>query len=221
VGQVSNLSYEQLVDRLLASPAYGERWARPWLDLARYADSHGFQRDDLRDLWPYRDWVVRALNADLPFDQFTVEQVAGDLLPDGTLDQRVATGFHRCVTTNVEAGSDQEETRVNQVFDRVNTTATVWLGTTLECAQCHDHKYDPVSQKDNHRLFAFFNNTEKETDFTTAKAMAALRFTGPYMPLPGVVAEWKPAGPKADAPKKPRPPQTLVMKELPEPRATN
>ncbi len=212
-------AYERVVDRLLASAQYGERWARPWLDLARYADSHGFQRDDLRDVWPYRDWVVRALNADMPFDQFTIEQLAGDLLPDPTRDQLVATGFHRCVTTNVEAGSDQEDTRVNQVFDRVNTTATVWLGSTFECAQCHDHKYDPFSQKDYYRLFAFFNNTEKETDFTNPKAMAALKFTGPYLPLPALVPEWKPVGPKADAAaRKPRPAQTLVMRELPQPR---
>lgn len=213
-------AYEEVVERLLASPAYGERWARPWLDLARYADSHGFQRDDLRDLWPYRDWVVRALNADVPFDQFTIDQIAGDLLPDPTLDQLIATGFHRCVTTNVEAGSDQEEVRVNQVFDRVNTTATVWLGATLECAQCHDHKYDPFTQKEYYRLFAFFNNTQQETAFVNPKAMASLKFTGPYMPLPGGVPEWKPANPKAKEPKKPQPPQTLVMKELPQPRDT-
>jgi mono/diheme cytochrome c family protein len=119
-------AYERLVDRLLASPAFGERWARPWLDLARYADSHGFQRDDLREVWPFRDWVIRALNADMPFDQFTVEQLAGDLLPDATHDQQLATGFHRCTPTNVEAGSEPEETRVNQVFDRVNTTAAAF-----------------------------------------------------------------------------------------------
>jgi hypothetical protein len=185
-------AHERVVDRLLASPHYGERWARPWLDLARYADSHGFQRDDLRDLWPYRDWVIRAMNADLPFDQFTVWQLAGDLLPEGrdaggnpaNLDPLIATGFHRAAPTNVEAGTDQEEGRVNQVFDRVNTTAAVWLGTTLECAQCHNHKYDPFSQKDYYQLFAYFNHTPRETDFTTPKAMAALKFTGPYLELP-------------------------------------
>jgi mono/diheme cytochrome c family protein len=151
---------EHLVDELLASPQYGEKWARPWLDAARYADSHGFQRDDLRDLWPYRDWVIRALNADMPFDQFTVEQLAGDLLPEATEAQRIATGFNRCAPCNVEAGTDPEENRVNQVFDRVNTLGAVWLGTTLECAQCHDHKYDPVTQRDYYGLFAYFNNTE-------------------------------------------------------------
>ena len=177
-------AYERVVDRLLASPQFGERWARPWLDLARYADSHGFQRDDLRDIWPYRDWVIRALNADLPFDRFTIEQLAGDLLPKATVEQRVATGFHRATTTNVEAGTDQEENRVNQVFDRVNTTAAVWLGITMECAQCHDHKYDPISQREYYQLFAYFNNSPKETDFATAKAMAALRFAGPTLELP-------------------------------------
>jgi hypothetical protein len=178
----------RVVDRLLASPRFGERWARPWLDLARYADSHGFQRDDLRDLWPYRDWVIAALNADMPFDRFSVLQLAGDLLPEAErgpgMDALVATGFHRAAATNVEAGTDQEEGRVNQVFDRVNTTATVWLGTTLECAQCHNHKYDPFTLKDYYRLFAFFNQSEQETAFTSPKAMAALRFTGPYLDLP-------------------------------------
>lgn len=177
-------AYESLVDRLLASPQYGERWARPWLDLARYADSNGFQRDGFRDLWAYRDWVVRAMNADMPFDRFTLEQIAGDLLPDATLDQQTATGFHRCTTVNVEAGTDQEENRVNQVIDRVNTTGTVWLGTTIECAQCHNHKYDPVTQRDYYRLLAFFNNTEIETKFRTANATAAVDFTGPAIELP-------------------------------------
>ncbi len=190
----------RVVDRLLASPHYGERWARPWLDLARYADSHGFQRDDLRESWPYRDWVVRALNADLPFDRFTILQLAGDLVPDselpalaaslvppgaGTAAARtsalVATGFHRAAPTNVEAGTDQEEGRVNQVFDRVNTTGAVWLGTTLECAQCHNHKYDPFSQADYYRLFAYFNHTAQETAFASAKAQATLKFAGPFV----------------------------------------
>lgn len=186
-------AHERVVDRLLASPHYGERWARPWLDLARYADSHGFQRDDLRDLWPYRDWVIRALNADLSFDQFTVWQIAGDLLPEARerrdLDPLIATGFHRAAPTNVEAGTDQEEGRVNQVFDRVNTTAAVWLGSTLECAQCHDHKYDPFSMRDYYRLFAFFNHTAIETDFSTPKSKAALKFTGPYLNLPDPAQE--------------------------------
>jgi hypothetical protein len=236
-------AFERVVDRLLASPQFGERWARPWLDLARYADSHGFQRDDLRDLWPYRDWVIRALNADLPFDRFTVWQLAGDLLPEaerqGSLDPLIATGFHRAAPTNVEAGTDQEEGRVNQVFDRVNTTAAVWLGTTMECAQCHDHKYDPFSMRDYYRLFAFFNSTAIETEFTTPKAMAALKFVGPYLTLPApegkapVPARAPDAPAKAGRPAKgravakaaakpavPPAPRTLVMQELPEPRPT-
>jgi hypothetical protein len=181
----SEHAFDRVVDRLLASPHYGERWARPWLDLARYADSHGFQRDDLRDIWPYRDWVIKAMNADMPFDQFSIWQLAGDLIPETpNLEPLIATGFHRSAPTNVEAGTDQEEGRVNQVFDRVNTTAAVWLGSTLECAQCHNHKYDPFTQKEYYQLFAYFNNTTRETDFTTPKAMAALKFTGPFLELP-------------------------------------
>jgi mono/diheme cytochrome c family protein len=176
-------AYERVVDRLLASPAFGERWARPWLDLARYADSHGFQRDDLRSLWPYRDWVIRALNADMPFDRFTIEQIAGDLLPGATIDQKVATGFHRSTPTNVEAGSEPEETRVNQVLDRVNTTAAVWLGTTLECAQCHNHKYDPFTQKDYYRVFAYFNSTAIEADRSNPRVPGSIRFLGPSLTL--------------------------------------
>jgi len=173
--------YERMVDRLLASPFYGEHWARHWLDLARYADSNGFQRDGFRELWAYRDWVIRAFNDDMPFDQFTIEQLAGDLLPNATPAQKIATGFNRCPTVNVEAGTDQEENRVNQVLDRVNTTATVWLGSTIQCAQCHDHKYDPISQKEYYQLFAFFNNTEIETQFRSAKATAAIDFVSPSM----------------------------------------
>ncbi len=174
---------EKLVDRLLASSQFGVRWARPWLDYARYADSHGFQRDDFRDLWPYRDWVVSALNADMPFTQFTIEQLAGDLLSNATESQRVATGFNRNAPTNVEAGTDPEETRVNQVHDRVSTLGTVWLGSTLECAQCHDHKYDPISQRDYYGLFAFFNSTELEADRTNPKVPGSIQFKGPTMEL--------------------------------------
>ncbi len=183
LSDTSPQAYEKLVDRLLASPQYGERWARPWLDLARYADSHGFQRDDLRDLWPYRDWVIQALNADMPFTQFTIEQLAGDLLPNATEAQKVATGFNRSAPTNVEAGSDPEETRVNQVLDRVNTLGAVWLGSTLECTQCHNHKYDPFTMKDYYGLFAFFNNTELEADRTNPKVPGSIQFKGPYMTL--------------------------------------
>ena len=152
-------AYERLVDRLLASPHYGERMARGWLDLARYADTDGYEKDNERSAWPYRDWVVRAFNDDLPYDQFTLEQLAGDLLPGATLDQRVATGFHRNTMVNQEGGTDPEEFRVEAVKDRVDTTATVWMGVTLGCAQCHNHKFDPFSQRDYYRFFAYFNST--------------------------------------------------------------
>ncbi|MFN9721897.1 MAG: PSD1 and planctomycete cytochrome C domain-containing protein [Planctomyces sp.] len=179
----SETRYQQLVDELLQRPQFGERWARHWLDLARYADSHGFQRDDLRDSWAWRDWVIQALNRDQPFDQFTIEQLAGDLLPNATEAQRVATGFHRCSPTNVEAGSLPEETRAEQLIDRVNTTATIWLGATLECAQCHDHKYDPFSMQDYYQLLACFNNTALEADRANPAQPSSIRFIGPEMPL--------------------------------------
>jgi mono/diheme cytochrome c family protein len=153
------LALEQAVDRLLASPAYGERWARHWLDLARYADSDGYEKDTGRPwAYRYRDWVIAALNADLPFDRFTIEQLAGDLLPGATLDQKIATGFHRNTLTNKEGGVDPEQFRVEAVIDRVSTTGQTWLGLTFGCAQCHDHKYDPVSQREFYQLFAFFNS---------------------------------------------------------------
>jgi hypothetical protein len=177
-------AYERVVEALLASPAYGEKWGRQWLDLARYADSNGFQRDGFRDVWAYRDWVIEALNRDMPFDQFTIEQIAGDLLPGATLEQCIATGFHRGTTVNVEAGVDQEANRINAVIDRVNTTGTVWLGTTIGCAQCHEHKYDPFTQADYYRLLAYFNNTEMETAFRGKNETAAIDFTGPGMELP-------------------------------------
>ncbi len=153
-------AYEKVVERLLADQHYGERWARPWLDLARYADSNGFVQDVPRVMWLYRDWVIKALNDDMPFDQFTREQLAGDLLPNATDAQRVATGFHRNTLLNMEGGIDIEEARWETLVDRANTTATVWLGTTLACAQCHNHKYDPLSQRDYYRWLAFFDNTE-------------------------------------------------------------
>jgi hypothetical protein len=174
--------YEKIVDRLLASKRFGEKWARQWLDLARYSDSNGFQADQIREMWAYRDWVIDALNADMPFDQFTIEQVAGDLLPDATARQKIATGFHRTPTCNVEAGVDPEENRTNQVIDRVNTTGTVWLGTTLECAQCHNHKYDPFTQKDYYQIFAFFNNTPLEV--ANGGKGVQFNFIGPKMDIP-------------------------------------
>jgi hypothetical protein len=153
-------AYAALVERLLASPHYGERWARPWLDLARYADSQGFEKDLPRVMWKYRDWVINALNADMPFDRFTVEQIAGDMLPSPTTDQLIASGFNRNAMTNEEGGIDPEEARYEMLVDRVNTTSTVWLGTTLGCAQCHNHKYDPFTQKDYYRMMAFFQNSD-------------------------------------------------------------
>ncbi len=156
-------AYERAVDRLLASPRYGERWARPWLDLARYADTNGYEKDKRRDMWKYRDWVIDALNADMPFDRFTVEQIAGDMLPDATEAQRIASGFHRNAMSNEEGGVDPDESMYEVLVDRVNTTATVWLGSTVGCAQCHNHKYDPFSQKDYFRLLAFFANPAYET----------------------------------------------------------
>jgi hypothetical protein len=156
-------AYTDLVDRLLASPHYGERWGRWWLDQARYADSHGYSIDNPRDIWPFRDWVIESLNNDMPFDQFTIHQLAGDLLPEATDRERIATGFHRNTQINQEGGIDPEQFRIDSVFDRVATTGTVWLGLTIGCAQCHDHKFDPVSQEEFYRLFAFFNNQDEPT----------------------------------------------------------
>ena len=151
-------AYAKLVDRMLASPRYGERMATPWLDAARYADTNGYQMDGTRDMWRWRDWVVEAFNNNMGFDQFTIEQIAGDLLPDATLDQKIATGFHRNLRTNAEGGIVEEEFLVEYAADRVATTSTVWLGLTMGCARCHDHKYDPLSQKEFYQFFAYFNN---------------------------------------------------------------
>ncbi len=156
-------AYERLVDRLLASPHYGERWGRHWLDAARYADSNGYTIDSGRSIWRYRDWVIDALNADIPFDQFTIEQIAGAMLPDATQAQRIATGFHRNTLVNEEGGTDKEQFRVEAVVDRVSTVSTVWLGLTVACARCHDHKFDPISQREFYQLFAIFNNCDEPT----------------------------------------------------------
>ncbi len=153
-------AYERYVDRQLAKPAYGEHWARGWLDLARYADSKGYADDQPRSIWPYRDWVIDAFNNNLPFDRFTIEQIAGDLLPEPTRAQRIATGFHRNTMNNTEGGTDDEEFRTVAVIDRANTTMAVWMGTSMACAQCHTHKYDPISLHDYFRMYAFFNQTE-------------------------------------------------------------
>ncbi|OYV05631.1 MAG: hypothetical protein CFE26_10600, partial [Verrucomicrobiales bacterium VVV1] len=158
---ISKTAYEALVDRLFASPAYGENMARQWLDYARYADSHGFQTDSSRTMWPWRDWVIRAFNENKPFDQFTIEQLAGDLLPNPTNAQIVATGFHRNHRINGEGGLIPEEWRVENIIDRVDTTGATWLGLTLGCARCHDHKYDPITQKEFYQMFSFFNNIDE------------------------------------------------------------
>jgi hypothetical protein len=151
---------ERVVDRLLASPAYGERWASVWLDLARYADTTGFERDPHRDIWPWRDWVIKAFNEDKPYDEFTIEQMAGDLLPNPTPDQILATAFHRNTQTNSEGGTDDEEFRVAAVIDRVSTVWTTWQATTFGCVQCHAHPYDPITHDEFYEFMDFFNGTE-------------------------------------------------------------
>src|SRR4030095_8876765 len=147
--------------RLLSSPHYGERWGRHWLDAARYADSNGFEKDASRSIWPYRDWVIKAFNDDLPFDQFTIEQLAGDLLPNPTVDQRVATGFLRNSMLNQEGGIEPEQFRVEALVDRMDTLGKAFLGLTISCCQCHNHKYDPFSQKEYYQLYAFLNNDDE------------------------------------------------------------
>ena len=154
-------AYEKLVEQLLNSPQYGERWARHWLDLARYADTNGYEKDRERSIWPYRDWVIKALNDDIPFDQFTIEQLAGDMLPAPTTDQLVATGFHRNTMLNEEGGIDPLEYRFHSMVDRVATTGTVWLGMTTGCAQCHTHKYDPITHTDYYAMFGLLNNADE------------------------------------------------------------
>lgn len=161
LGEDSPEAYERVVDRLLASPHYGERWARRWMDLARYADSNGYEKDRERSIWPWRDWLIQALNDGMPFDQFTLEQMAGDLLPGATLSQRIATGFHRNTMINEEGGNDPLEFRFYAVVDRVKVTGAAWLGLTLGCAQCHSHKFDPITQRDYYRFTAFLNNADE------------------------------------------------------------
>ena len=172
-------AYEALVERTLASPHFGEMQARHWLDAARYADSNGYTIDAGRSIWKYRDWVINAFNADMPFDRFTIEQLAGDLLPNPTPDQLTATGFHRNTMINQEGGIDLEQFRIDSVVDRVNTTGSVWLGLTVGCCQCHDHKFDPLSQREYYQFFAFFNNTDEPNleiiDPAAAKLRAEIR----------------------------------------------
>ncbi len=176
-------AYEKLVDRLLASPHYGERMALPWLDAARYADSNGFQQDGDTWQWIWRDWVVRAMNEDLPFDKFTIWQLAGDLLPEATTDQKIASGFNRNHLLNGEGGAIAEEQRFVNLFDRIDTTATTWLGLTIACAQCHDHKYDPITQRDYYSLMDAFNRVPESG--TPQRFSARIRVAAPFLELPG------------------------------------
>ncbi len=175
-------AYERVVDRLLASPAYGERMAMPWLDAARYADSNGFQQDGDTDQWVWRDWVVKALNDDMPFDRFSIEQLAGDLLPKAALEQKIASGFNRNHMLNGEGGAIPEEQRFNALFDRVDTTATNWLGLTMACAQCHDHKYDPITQRDYYSFLAAFNNVPESG--IAPGSNSRLRIASPLVAMP-------------------------------------
>ena len=168
-------AFDRLVDRLLASPHYGERWTRVWMDIARYADSAGYGQDPLRyTAWPYRDWVIKAFNSNLPFDQFTIQQLAGDLLPNPTRDQLIATAFHRNTMTNTEGGTIREEWRTAAVKDRTNVTVQAWMGLTMGCTECHTHKYDPITQREYYSFFAFFNQTQDDDQPTEA----------PTLPLP-------------------------------------
>ena len=173
-------AYERVVARLLASPRYGERWASMWLDLARYADTVGFEKDPHRDIWPYRDWLIRALNADMPFDEFTVRQLAGDLLPGASLDDRLATAFHRNTQMNTEGGTDDEEYRLAAVLDRVSTTWQVWQASTFRCTQCHSHPYDPFTHEEYYKFVAFFN-TSRDADINS---------DAPLLSIPEDAAKW-------------------------------
>ena len=184
VADLDPLAYEKLVERLLNSRHYGERMALPWLDAARYADSNGFQQDGDTWQWIWRDWVVRALNADMPFDQFTIWQLAGDLLPNATVDQKIASGFNRNHLLNGEGGAIPEEQRFVNLFDRVDTTSTTWLGLTMACAQCHDHKYDPITQRDYYSLMDAFNHVP-ETG-TPQRQSSRIRVAAPFIELPTV-----------------------------------
>ncbi len=182
VADADPLAYERLVDRLLASPHYGERMSLGWLDAARYADSNGFQQDGDTWQWVWRDWVVRAINQDLPFDQFTTWQLAGDLLPEATVDQKIASAFNRNHLLNGEGGAIAEEQRFVNLFDRVDTTATTWLGLTMACAQCHDHKFDPITQRDYYGLLDAFNRVPDTG--TPRVASSRFRIDNPYIEVP-------------------------------------
>jgi Protein of unknown function (DUF1553)/Protein of unknown function (DUF1549)/Planctomycete cytochrome C len=218
-------AYEKVVDRLLRSPHYGEMQARHWLDLARYADSNGYTIDGARSIWPYRDWVIQAFNDDMPFDQFTRSQLAGDLLPNATQAERIATGFHRNTSFNEEGGTDPEQFRVERTIDRTNTTGVVWLGLTMGCAQCHDHKYDPISQKEYFQLYAFFNNLEEPSitiggDAELEKKINDKQLEANKLKQAGKISE----GQKVEAEIRKmqgKIPSTLVVRERKQPRPTN
>jgi len=228
-------AYERAVDRLLASPHYGERWGRHWLDQARYADSDGYTNDVPREIWLYRDWVIDALNRDQPFDEFTIDQLAGDLRPEATRAEVIATGFHRNTQHNREGGSDPEQYRVERVVDRVSTTGSVFLGLTVGCARCHEHKYDPLSQREFYEFYAFFNNSdEPKYSVPTAEQEQKLKRLGEQIAAAGKLAADKSLSPEAkkeaqqelDRLKKEqqtlrrRIPTTLVMKERSRTRET-
>lgn len=181
-------AYDRQVERLLNSPHYGERWGRWWLDAARYGDSNGYSIDSPRQIWKYRDWVVNAMNRDLPFDQFAIEQIAGDLLQEATIEQKIATGFNRNTQINQEGGIDPEQFRVESVMDRVNTFGTAFLGLTVACAQCHDHKFDPISQKEYYQLYAFFNSSE-EDGHGKGTPGAILEIPGEFESMEGIQKE--------------------------------
>lgn len=204
-------AYAKAVDRLLASPQYGERWGRKWLDLARYADTNGYEKDRQRTVWPYRDWVIKALNADMPFDQFTIEQIAGDLLPNATTDQLIATGFHRNTMLNEEGGIDPLEFRFHAMTDRVATTGATWLGLTMQCCQCHTHKYDPILHHDYYSIMAFLNNADepeveipdadresKTAERATRAAKLIAELPGKW-PVPDLAITWQSLQPKVTA----------------------
>ena len=175
VNDSSPEAFEKVVDRLLKSKRFGEHWARMWLDLARYADTKGYEKDRPRVIWRYRDWVIDALNADMPFDQFTREQLAGDLLSGSSTEQKLATAFHSNTMTNDEGGTDNEEFRVAAVKDRVDTTIQVWMGLTMGCGKCHSHKYDPITQREYYEFYAFFNQTEDADRGDDAPLLATRR----------------------------------------------
>jgi hypothetical protein len=188
-------AYEKAVDRLLASPRFGERMAVDWLDAARYADTHGYQVDPAREMWPWRDWVIDAFNRNMPYNQFTIEQLAGDLLPNATLEQKIATGFQRNNRINSETGSIAAEFHAENLVDRVSTLGTVWLGLTVGCARCHDHKYDPIPAREFYSLYAFFNSVDEAGNGGPSDGRGNFK---PYLKLPAPELEAQLAAKEAE-----------------------